>query len=561
MTNILVRRRYAHINGRAVHYRRAGSGPPIVLVHASPQSSLSLTPLIKFLAPRFTVFAFDTPGFGFSDPLPKKNPTMASFADALAETLQGMKMPKCAVFGAATGACIALELGRRHPERVAGLTLENVPIHNRKDAANRRAHTPPFQPRWDGSHLAGAWTKMRDHVTWYPWYRRQAENISPQSFSTPDQLHARVLDFFRAGNNYRLGYRAVYSYRVLPAVQSLKVPAIFFAMEGGPLRPHLDKLPKRANIDIKVQRHDRVGYFEDFKVCFERHARGKARRDPDIADIFGQITSLYVDTPGGQIRVRRLATASGRPLVMLHDGPGTGLRLEPLMRELAKERPVYALDLPGNGDSDPLARNAPAIADYAESVRQALSRLGLQQVDLYGRGSGASVAIEFAVEFRRQVRRLILHGVMLFGDRESRALASHYTPELTPTWDGAHLYRTWLMVRDQQIFWPWYRRGPDPACRIDLTKDFSARGLHDQVVEILKSHKTYHLTIQAAFLYPVGRQLPKIKVRTLVCSEPGEPLHRFTKKAVRLIPEAEALNLDRSRTSKRRAMIAFVDSA
>lgn len=79
VTNILVRRRYAHINGRAVHYRRAGSGPPIVLVHASPQSSLSLTPLIKFLAPRFTVFAFDTPGFGFSDPLPKKNPNDGKF--------------------------------------------------------------------------------------------------------------------------------------------------------------------------------------------------------------------------------------------------------------------------------------------------------------------------------------------------------------------------------------------------------------------------------------------------------------------------------------------------
>ena len=117
------------------------------------------------------------------------------------------------------------------------------------------------------------------------------------------------------------------------------------------------------------------------------------------------------------------------------------------------------------------------------------------------------------------------------------------------------------MVRDQQIFWPWYRRGPDPACRIDLTEDFSARGLHNQVVEILKCAKTYHLTIQAAFRYPVGRPLPKIKARTLVCSEPGEPLHRFAKKAAGLIPEAKALNLDRSLASKRRAMIAFVDAA
>lgn len=562
MVGTSVKRRYANVDGRIVHYRRAGSGPPVVLVHASPQSSRSLLPLIEYLAPHFTVFALDTPGFGYSDPLDKRTPTAADFADALAEVLRWLRIPRCAVFGAATGACIALELGRRHPKQVTGLTLENVPIFDGKEAADNIAnYQPRFRPQWDGRHLVQAWTRMRDHVTWFPWFRRQADAISPQPFSTPEQLHSRVLDFLLAGDNYRHGYHAAFSLKAVPAARTLKVPATFFAMEGGPLRPHLDKLPKRANIDIKVQGLDRVGYFEDFKACLERHARGKAPRDPDVVDIPGRITSLYVDIPGGQLRVRRLTTATGRPLVMLHDGPGTGLRLEPLMRELARERPVYAIDMPGNGDSDPLSKTRPAVPDYAASIGRALTRLGLKRVDLYGKGSGASVATEFAVHSPRRLNRLILHGVMMFGARMSLDLAAHYTPELVPTWDGAYLYRTWLMVRDQQIFWPWYRRGPDPAFRVGITEDFRANWLNDQVIEILKCNRTYHLTLQAAFRYPMRKKLPQIGVPTLVCSEPGEPLHSTSDKAVRLIPNGTCASMGRGNAAKRRAMTAFLGAA
>jgi pimeloyl-ACP methyl ester carboxylesterase len=38
------------VNGRAVHYRRAGTGPPMALLHESPGSSVALLPLKKLLA-------------------------------------------------------------------------------------------------------------------------------------------------------------------------------------------------------------------------------------------------------------------------------------------------------------------------------------------------------------------------------------------------------------------------------------------------------------------------------------------------------------------------------
>src|SRR5690606_14891693 len=57
-------------DGRRIHYRRAGSGPPLVLLHASPSSSRVQIPLLRAWADDFTVIALDTPGFGLSDPLP-----------------------------------------------------------------------------------------------------------------------------------------------------------------------------------------------------------------------------------------------------------------------------------------------------------------------------------------------------------------------------------------------------------------------------------------------------------------------------------------------------------
>ena len=59
-----------HLKGRQVHYRRAGSGAPVLLLHQTPAFLVrAMLPLMRFLAPRFTVIAPDMPGYGASDRL------------------------------------------------------------------------------------------------------------------------------------------------------------------------------------------------------------------------------------------------------------------------------------------------------------------------------------------------------------------------------------------------------------------------------------------------------------------------------------------------------------
>ena len=74
---VRITRHIATINNeRQVHYRRAGSGSPIILLHQSPKSSEEYIPLINELSDQYTVFAPDTPGNGLSDPLPIEKPKM-----------------------------------------------------------------------------------------------------------------------------------------------------------------------------------------------------------------------------------------------------------------------------------------------------------------------------------------------------------------------------------------------------------------------------------------------------------------------------------------------------
>ena len=117
----MITRHFATVNGdRQVHYRRAGSGPPVVLLHQSPYSSNEHLGLIEDLAAAYTVIAPDTPGNGLSEPLsiPAEAVTMSDYADGLADFLTEIGLERTALYGFHTGSVCALEFSRRHPERV-----------------------------------------------------------------------------------------------------------------------------------------------------------------------------------------------------------------------------------------------------------------------------------------------------------------------------------------------------------------------------------------------------------------------------------------------------------
>ena len=116
---------------RQVHYRRAGNGPTLIMLHQSPLSSMDLVPLMQAWSDRFTVIAPDTPGYGLSDPLGVSQASMDDFAEAASEFIDAIGVDDFAVYGFHTGAGMAVALANRLPRRAGKAVcrrLCDVPI-------------------------------------------------------------------------------------------------------------------------------------------------------------------------------------------------------------------------------------------------------------------------------------------------------------------------------------------------------------------------------------------------------------------------------------------------
>jgi pimeloyl-ACP methyl ester carboxylesterase len=114
--------RDVEVNGLTIHYRIAGEGPPVVLLHGYTQTSRVWLPAIAALASTHTVIAPDLRGAGGSSKpghgYDKK--TMASDIHALVRSLG---YSQTAIVGHDIGMMVAYAYAAQYPDEVDSLTL------------------------------------------------------------------------------------------------------------------------------------------------------------------------------------------------------------------------------------------------------------------------------------------------------------------------------------------------------------------------------------------------------------------------------------------------------
>ena len=109
-----------------IHYRVAGSGPPLFLLHPSPLSSAFMEPLMRRLAGRVTAIAPDTPGFGDSDPIAGNVPDLAPYVEAMVGLRSALGPRQSGGLWLRHGAQIAIEWAKADAAAVSGLLLDNA---------------------------------------------------------------------------------------------------------------------------------------------------------------------------------------------------------------------------------------------------------------------------------------------------------------------------------------------------------------------------------------------------------------------------------------------------
>lgn len=450
------KRQVVDLAGREVYFRYAGSGPPAVLLHESPRSSAALLPLMERLAGRFTVFGFDTPGFGGADPLPMDRPSSADYADALADTMTALGIERAPVYGTHTGACIAMDLAAGHPERVSVVVLDGYPIFTTAEKEELlRDYLPPFRPAWDGTHVASLWARVRDQFTFFPWYAAGNLGRLPRDPRPLDFHQSVVNDLLRAGDEYRPAYASAFRFEALRPLAAVQVPVAVTAREDDLLFSHLDRLPDPLPDRVTVHRlgADRDAWGAAIGNIMAAYPGQKTAPQP-AANPGGarRVRRRFIDTPRGAAHVRFAGPQDGRPAVLLHRTPGWSKELDDQLVRLGRQQPAIAIDLPANGESE---ASAPLdLAGIVDWIGGCLRALDVADCDLAGEDTGAVFAAAVSAAGPVSVARLTLAQTRARPATASDTAAA-LCPDLRPRWDGGHLMAAWYWARDSLLYRDW----------------------------------------------------------------------------------------------------------
>ncbi len=213
-----VRRGFVATSLGQLHYRTAGAGPPLVLLHNTWLSSRMFGAALPGLAREFEVFAIDTLGQGQSDPAPAGAMEIATYAAALREAIVELALTRPAIAGQATGAAIAAEAAAQDPDGVRRLVLTGLPLW--RNPATRLAQLDvetfaDWEPGSDGEGLRRAW-----------------QQHGREALSGYDGATDVLVDYLRPGPRTSLALRALFRWDPRERLPLVTSPTLVLSHAG-----------------------------------------------------------------------------------------------------------------------------------------------------------------------------------------------------------------------------------------------------------------------------------------------------------------------------------------
>ena len=203
----------------------------------------------------------------------------------------------------------------------------------------------------------------------------------------------------------------------------------------------------------------------------------------------------------------------GLPLVLLHPSPRSSAMYTAWLPALAEHGPVFAIDTPGYGGSDPLPSAPLSLADYVAPLHALLQHIAAPRALLYGSATGAQIGIAYALRQPRAVAHLVLDNAAHFTPAQRAALLAGYFPDLTPRADGGHLITAWRLAAGMQEFFPWFEA--NEAHRV-AASPAPAAAVHMGLCELLAAGPDWDRAYRAAFEHEDAANVLALEVPTTV---------------------------------------------
>lgn len=236
----------------------------------------------------------------------------------------------------------------------------------------------------------------------------------------------------------------------------------------------------------------------------------------------------YVDTPTGQVHYRD--TGAGVPLILLHQSPHSSLMFSAAYAPLA-QRGIRAIgmDTPGFGLSD-VPDPRPSIETYASVIPFLMDALGLDRCTVLGHHTGASIAIELAVQHPERLKGVILNGPPIYDEAKRAASIAraqeHERNAVQPEADGSHFLRYWNR-------------------RLKATPGWSnIKAMHRSVVDTLYNGETAWYGHMAAYEHDTLNKFKQMPGPALILTNTGDDVYQWAKLGHELRPEFDFVALE-----------------
>ena len=224
---VAIRRGYVDSSVGQVHYRYAGEGEPLLLLHQSATSSIVYEPIIQHLASNYSTVAMDTPGFGMTD-YPQDRFTVPQYAEIVLEFLDALNISSTSIFGHHTGASIACEVAAIAPSRVNRLVLHGPPCVTLEEGREHLGRVTRLVLTEDGSYVQELWDYL-------------LRETPPDKTLDVENLHNELVWRLKAGPRYIETYDAVFSYDMTSRLPRIEAPTLVLAAETDTVVRYVDR--------------------------------------------------------------------------------------------------------------------------------------------------------------------------------------------------------------------------------------------------------------------------------------------------------------------------------
>lgn len=253
-----------------------------------------------------------------------------------------------------------------------------------------------------------------------------------------------------------------------------------------------------------------------------------------------------VDVDGLTVRCHVDGPEEGSPIVLVHGaGPdAAGMSWKEVFPALAASHRVYAMDLPGYGESDRVPGDIPPTVDfYVERLDTLLEELDVVDATLVGISMGGGISLGYTLEYPERVSRLVLVDSYGLGDQvpggRSTAVAVRIPKFMEGSW--------WAMKKSRKVL------------RANLANVIHEANLTDEIVDDARrqirrpNSGDAYIRFARAEMHLSGPRtnyfdrIGELSVPTLFVHGEDDPLipETLSKRAADRAPVADLFTLDR----------------